>query len=161
MCPSLVVHCSAAHPAEDSGADEEAAAAGATATVVLVRSDRVVVANVGDSRAVLCREGKAMDLSTEHRQGQDTISIRLLGLMWGSAVNTSSGCCLLGRGGRGEAAAVCSCCRETAGWCSKALDAALLQATQQLAFASQCTAFSALIPLPQTPYKRAKHHRQS
>lgn len=41
---------------------------GSTATIVLARSDKVVVANVGDSRAVLCRAGKAQDLSTEHRQ---------------------------------------------------------------------------------------------
>ena len=67
MYASLIVERSSAHPAEDSGADDEAAAAGATATVVMVRQDRVVVANVGDSRAVLCREGRAMDLSTEHR----------------------------------------------------------------------------------------------
>lgn len=41
--------------------------AGSTATVVLARKDKVVVANVGDSRAVLCRNGRAQDLSTEHR----------------------------------------------------------------------------------------------
>lgn len=41
--------------------------AGTTATSVLVRRDRVVCANVGDSRAVLCRGGKAVDLSKEHR----------------------------------------------------------------------------------------------
>eukprot|EP00884_Botryococcus_braunii_P000320 jgi/Botrbrau1/10289/Bobra.0120s0011.1 len=41
--------------------------AGSTATVALVRRDKIVVANVGDSRAVLCRNGSAVDLSTEHR----------------------------------------------------------------------------------------------
>ena len=41
--------------------------AGSTATVVLARNDKVVVANVGDSRAVLCRNGQPQDLSTEHR----------------------------------------------------------------------------------------------
>jgi len=41
--------------------------AGSTATVVLARTDKVVVANVGDSRAVLCRNGQPQDLSTEHR----------------------------------------------------------------------------------------------
>jgi len=40
---------------------------GTTATSVLVRNDRIVCANVGDSRAVLCRGGKAFDLSKEHR----------------------------------------------------------------------------------------------
>lgn len=43
------------------------ALSGCTATTALVRSDRVIVANVGDSRAVLSRGGTAMDLSTEHR----------------------------------------------------------------------------------------------
>lgn len=40
---------------------------GCTATTALVRSDRIIVANVGDSRAVLSRSGTALDLSTEHR----------------------------------------------------------------------------------------------
>ena len=41
--------------------------AGSTATVVLARPDKVVVANVGDSRCVLSRGGQAIDLSIEHR----------------------------------------------------------------------------------------------
>lgn len=50
---------------------------GCTATTALIRSDRVIVANVGDSRAVLCRKGNAMDLSTEHRvygKGQSVLT---------------------------------------------------------------------------------------
>jgi len=46
---------------------EDEAGSGCTATTALVRSDRIIVANVGDSRAVLCRSGNAIDLSTEHR----------------------------------------------------------------------------------------------
>jgi serine/threonine protein phosphatase PrpC len=42
-------------------------AAGSTATVLLARPGRLVAANVGDSRAVLCRSGAPLDLTTEHR----------------------------------------------------------------------------------------------
>ena len=35
--------------------------------MLLARKDRLVVANVGDSRAVLCRGGQAVALTTEHR----------------------------------------------------------------------------------------------
>lgn len=46
---------------------DEEGTSGCTATTCLVRKDLLVVANVGDSRAVLCRKGTAIDLSTEHR----------------------------------------------------------------------------------------------
>ena len=52
---------------DDSGESEEEQACGTTATVMLVRKDKVVVANIGDSRAVLSRHGQAVNLSTEHR----------------------------------------------------------------------------------------------
>ena len=55
------------YDADDSNESEQEQACGTTATVCLVRQDRVVVANVGDSRAVLSRHGTAVDLSTEHR----------------------------------------------------------------------------------------------
>jgi serine/threonine protein phosphatase PrpC len=40
---------------------------GATAVVVLVIGNKLVCANVGDARAVLCRNGKALDLSVDHK----------------------------------------------------------------------------------------------
>lgn len=40
---------------------------GSTATILLARHDKLVIANIGDSRAVLSRNGVAKDLSTEHR----------------------------------------------------------------------------------------------
>ena len=45
----------------------EEANSGSTATAALVRRDALIVANVGDSRAVLCRAGAALDLTTQHR----------------------------------------------------------------------------------------------
>ena len=39
-------------------ADESARGSGSTATVGMIRRDHLIVANVGDSRAVLCRKGK-------------------------------------------------------------------------------------------------------
>lgn len=47
--------------------------AGSTATVALVRHDRVVVANCGDSRAILCRaNGSTLDISRDHRPSRTT-----------------------------------------------------------------------------------------
>lgn len=41
--------------------------AGATATVALLRDGiELVVASVGDSRAMLCRKGKALKLTLDH-----------------------------------------------------------------------------------------------
>ncbi len=41
--------------------------AGSTALAVLVVGSLVLVANAGDSRAVLSRRGKAIDLSRDHK----------------------------------------------------------------------------------------------
>ena len=43
------------------------ASSGCTATTVLVNPDKVIVANVGDSRAVMSRSTGSVDLSVEHR----------------------------------------------------------------------------------------------
>ncbi|GKV32957.1 hypothetical protein SLEP1_g41518 [Rubroshorea leprosula] len=45
----------------------ECDAAGSTAVVAIVTPDKIVVANCGDSRAVLCRKGKAVPLSSDHK----------------------------------------------------------------------------------------------
>lgn len=40
---------------------------GSTAVVAVVTPEKIIVANCGDSRAVLCRNGKAVPLSTDHK----------------------------------------------------------------------------------------------
>ncbi|XP_010510497.1 PREDICTED: probable protein phosphatase 2C 24 [Camelina sativa] len=40
---------------------------GSTAVVSVVTPDKIIVANCGDSRAVLCRDGKPVPLSTDHK----------------------------------------------------------------------------------------------
>ncbi|XWS74080.1 hypothetical protein CRYUN_Cryun02cG0184800 [Craigia yunnanensis] len=42
-------------------------AVGSTAVVAIVTPDKIVVANCGDSRAVLCRKGKPVPLSSDHK----------------------------------------------------------------------------------------------
>lgn len=48
---------------------------GCTAVVALVTKDRLFVANAGDSRAVLSRDGKAVDLSIDHKP-EDLIELK-------------------------------------------------------------------------------------
>lgn len=45
----------------------ECDAVGSTAVVAIVTPDKIIVANCGDSRAVLCRNGKPIPLSTDHK----------------------------------------------------------------------------------------------
>lgn len=45
----------------------ECDAVGSTAVVSILTPEKIVVANCGDSRAVLCRNGKAVPLSSDHK----------------------------------------------------------------------------------------------
>ena len=57
----------------DATVPPEQRLAGSTATVALVRHDRIVIANCGDSRAVLCRRnGSALDVSVDHRPSRQS-----------------------------------------------------------------------------------------
>lgn len=40
---------------------------GCTAVVALLNGNELYVANAGDSRCVVCRDGKAMDMSFDHK----------------------------------------------------------------------------------------------
>jgi len=50
-----------------AGSDEVGKDSGTTAICALIQGNNLYVANVGDSRCVLCRAGKAVELSTDHK----------------------------------------------------------------------------------------------
>ena len=50
---------------------------GCTAVVTLIRGNEVFVANAGDSRCVLCRNGKAVDLSFDHKPEDESERTRI------------------------------------------------------------------------------------
>ena len=54
-----------------AGKEESSEMAGTTACVLLVTKDSIYCANVGDSRAVLCTNGKAEPLSYDHKPQND------------------------------------------------------------------------------------------
>lgn len=41
--------------------------AGCTATVILVTRTEIICANAGDSRTVLCKGGRAVEMSEDHK----------------------------------------------------------------------------------------------
>ncbi|XP_033736632.1 probable protein phosphatase CG10417 isoform X2 [Pecten maximus] len=51
--------------------DEPGYCSGCTAVVAVIHDKEVVVANAGDSRCILCRDGKALDLSFDHKPEDD------------------------------------------------------------------------------------------
>ncbi|GIY45527.1 protein phosphatase 1G [Caerostris darwini] len=53
--------------AEEFFQSEPGYLSGSTATVAVIRESKVYVANVGDSRCVLSRNGKAIDMSVDHK----------------------------------------------------------------------------------------------
>ena len=62
------------------GGDEEAPGctmAGATANVAIITKKEVIVANAGDSRAVLCTKGVAKQLSFDHKPNHPTETARI------------------------------------------------------------------------------------
>ncbi|XVE52619.1 hypothetical protein DITRI_Ditri02bG0136300 [Diplodiscus trichospermus] len=52
-------------------------AVGSTAVVAIVTSDKIIVANCGDSRAVLCRNGVAFPLSEDHKPDRPDELLRI------------------------------------------------------------------------------------
>ncbi|XP_052776689.1 probable protein phosphatase CG10417 [Mya arenaria] len=52
---------------EEDHVEEPGTDSGCTAVVTLISGDKVYVANAGDSRCVLCRDGKAVELSFDHK----------------------------------------------------------------------------------------------
>nr|AUH15208.1 protein phosphatase 2C-1 [Gerbera jamesonii] len=50
---------------------------GSTAVVSLVTEEHIIVANCGDSRAVLCRNGKAVPLSVDHKPDREDERARI------------------------------------------------------------------------------------
>ncbi|GBL79119.1 putative protein phosphatase CG10417 [Araneus ventricosus] len=52
---------------------------GSTATVAIIRQNRIYVANVGDSRCVLSRKGQAIDMSLDHKPDDPEEQARIIG----------------------------------------------------------------------------------
>lgn len=61
----------------EKGEDFKADNVGCTAVCVLVRKEDVITANAGDSRAIMCRAGKAVELSFDHKPKSDIEKTRI------------------------------------------------------------------------------------
>merc|ERR1712113_1356703 len=61
----------------EKGEDFVADNVGCTAICVLVRKEEIIAANAGDSRAVLSRAGKQVELSFDHKPASETEKTRI------------------------------------------------------------------------------------
>lgn len=48
-------------------------------TAIVIDGEKLVVANVGDSRAVLCKKGKARQLSVDHQPDKERDKVERIG----------------------------------------------------------------------------------
>ena len=84
VATSPAIAATAPDPTIESTAPEPAAQnppqsqAGCTAVVAVLHGQDLFVANAGDSRAVLCRAGKAVPLSEDHKPGQEGERSRIM-----------------------------------------------------------------------------------
>jgi serine/threonine protein phosphatase PrpC len=51
---------------------------GCTANVVLIKDDKIICANAGDSRCVLSKKGVAFDMSKDHKPDDETEKTRIM-----------------------------------------------------------------------------------
>merc|ERR1719498_584810 len=61
----------------EKGEDFVADNVGCTAICVLVRKQDVLAANAGDSRAIMCRGGQAVELSFDHKPASEVEKTRI------------------------------------------------------------------------------------
>ena len=59
--------------------DEPESDAGTTALAALIAGDALLVANAGDCRAVMCRRGRAIDLSQDHNAESEATRVKAAG----------------------------------------------------------------------------------
>lgn len=71
-------HMSATESSEPKNPATAAFAVGCTAVCVVMSSRHIVCANAGDSRAVLCRQGKAVPLSFDHKPTDEVERRRII-----------------------------------------------------------------------------------
>ena len=76
--PDASVESTAPAPAGSNPAAVAQSQAGCTAVVAVLHGTDLYVANAGDSRAVLCREGQAYALSEDHKPGQEGERSRIM-----------------------------------------------------------------------------------
>ncbi|EDV23213.1 uncharacterized protein TRIADDRAFT_3271, partial [Trichoplax adhaerens] len=64
---------------DDEVDDDVAVSSGTTAVVAVIHKDELIVANAGDSRCILCRNGVALPMSLDHKPTDSPEKERILG----------------------------------------------------------------------------------